>query len=96
MGFRAFCQRCANRIGLGGWTRNIPGMTVEVVAEGTEAQLSELLVALHEGPPLAEVHQLENEFDTSTGEFEAFVIREDGTRADARALRAHFPRSIES
>lgn len=50
VGFRAFVQRHALRLGLVGYARNLPDGSVEVVARGTADGLQELLKQLMVGP----------------------------------------------
>lgn len=59
--FRAETQSQANRLGLTGWTRNLPDGRVEVVAFGPSASLDELRTWLKKGPSLAHVLKLECE-----------------------------------
>jgi acylphosphatase len=60
VGFRYFVVREAERLGLTGWVRNgDDGRTVEVVAEGDEASLRDLEVALRQGPPSARVESVD-------------------------------------
>ncbi len=53
--FRHYTRQRAEELGLAGWVRNLPDGTVEVWAEGTEEQLSELTEWLKLGSPLAAV-----------------------------------------
>lgn len=55
VGFRYFVAREAEALGVAGWVRNLPDGQVEVLAEGTEPQLSTLEGRLWEGPPHARV-----------------------------------------
>lgn len=55
VGFRYFVAREAEALGLAGWVRNLPDGQVEVLAEGTEPQLSTLEGRLWQGPPHARV-----------------------------------------
>jgi len=55
VGFRWFVGREAQRLGVGGFVRNLPDGTVEVVSQGTEAQLDALEEALARGPRMARV-----------------------------------------
>jgi acylphosphatase len=55
VGFRAFVVREARRLGLGGFTRNLPDGSVEVVASGHPLQLDRLVERLNAGPPLSRV-----------------------------------------
>lgn len=62
VGFRWFVEREARAIGVGGWVRNNDGGTVEVLASGTEDQLSKLRKALEKGPRAARIDEVQ-EFD---------------------------------
>lgn len=55
VGFRAFTQRHARRLGVRGWVRNLPGGAVELVAEGSEPAVSELERLAGKGPRGARV-----------------------------------------
>lgn len=49
----------ANRLELNGYARNLPDGRVEVVASGDALALDQLLNWLYQGPPEAEVTQIE-------------------------------------
>jgi acylphosphatase len=55
VGFRWFVLREADRLGLGGFARNLRDGTVEVVSQGPEKALEALERALTQGPPGARV-----------------------------------------
>ncbi|MDX2191914.1 MAG: acylphosphatase [Gemmatimonadales bacterium] len=55
VGYRNFVVRVARRLGLAGWTRNLPDGTVEVVTAGDAGELAQLEEELHRGPPFARV-----------------------------------------
>ncbi|MBI4916300.1 MAG: acylphosphatase [Acidobacteria bacterium] len=55
VGFRYFVAREAEALGVAGWVRNLPDGQVEVLAEGTDPQLSTLEGRLWQGPPHARV-----------------------------------------
>jgi acylphosphatase len=59
--FRMFTQEQAVQLGLQGWVRNVPGATVEIVAEGSQTRLDEFVERLRSGPELAVVEQLHSE-----------------------------------
>ena len=59
VGFRWFVWREAERLGLGGFARNLRDGTVEVVSQGTDAALELLEQALRRGPSGARVDALE-------------------------------------
>lgn len=72
--FRASTEREARRLGLSGWVRNLRDGRVEGIAEGPEDALRELLVFLREGPPRAEVREVETEW-TEPQALAAFHVR---------------------
>jgi len=59
VGYRYFVWRQARDIGLGGYCRNLPDGTVEVVAEGDEAGLGRLEDRLRKGPSFARVEHVD-------------------------------------
>ncbi|MBD3312710.1 acylphosphatase [archaeon] len=72
--FRKNTKEQANRLGLKGWVKNLSDGRVEVVAEGEESKLKELLEWIHQGPPSASVTGVESEWLESTREFKGFRI----------------------
>ena len=77
VGFRYFVESRANLYGLKGWVRNLPDGRVEVVAEGDEILLKELLEDIKKGPSLARVDKVDVHWEEPTGEFFDFYIRRD-------------------
>jgi acylphosphatase len=75
VGYRAFAQSEAQRLGLCGYVRNCTDGSVEVVAEGDERVLHELLYALQRGPAGARVQHVDTEYAEATREWDAFTIR---------------------
>ena len=74
--FRAFVQRQANRLGLTGYVRNLPGgESVEVHAEGKKQKLEELIGYLKSGPPGAKIEKLETSWSEYSGSYPNFSIR---------------------
>jgi len=73
--FRAHTRELARGLGLSGYVRNLPDGRVEIVAEGEEAALRELVSFAHRGPPLAQVTGVEVRWEVPTGEFSGFSIR---------------------
>ncbi len=74
VGFRFFVLGTSRRLGLQGKVWNAENGTVEVLARGTEDKLQELVSALHEGPPLSQVEQVEVKWGVSTPELAEFTI----------------------
>jgi acylphosphatase len=60
VGFRWFVVREAERLGLTGWTRNLPDGRVEIVAQGDTLALETLATQLAEGPPAARVGRVDS------------------------------------
>ena len=74
--FRRFVARHAHRLSLAGSVRNLPdGATVEVVAEGTQEALADMLALLGEGPPGARVDETEAEWSAARSEPTTFQVR---------------------
>jgi acylphosphatase len=59
VGFRWFVELEARTIGVGGWVRNNDDGTVEVLASGTEEQLTSLRNRLADGPRASRVDQVQ-------------------------------------
>lgn len=55
VGFRYWTRRRALAAGVQGWVRNLHDGSVEVLAQGEETEINELLATLEEGPPGARV-----------------------------------------
>ena len=73
--FRYFVFDIALSLGLKGYVRNLPqGHSVEVVAEGDRAGLEALLGHLDQGPPGADVQEVDVRWTESSGRYEDFRI----------------------
>jgi acylphosphatase len=72
--FRDHTQRWASSLGLTGWVRNLRDGRVEVLAEGEKDSLEGLLSRLRQGPPLANVQDIEVDWEEYSGEFPDFRI----------------------
>lgn len=72
--FRASAQREAKRLGLGGWVRNRPDGSVEILAEGEETSIRELYGWAQKGPGAARVDHVDTRWRSFTGEFPDFRI----------------------
>jgi acylphosphatase len=76
--FRASAQREARQLGLAGWVKNRPDGSVEIVAEGEEDQVKDLLAWAQHGPTTARVDKVETKWRSYTGEFSDFRIAGGG------------------
>lgn len=75
VGFRAFTESIAEKLGVKGYVKNLPDGSVEVVAEGGKQTLDELCSKLKAGPSMAYVDELEVIEKESTGEFRDFSVK---------------------
>ena len=73
--FRDATKKKAIELGVNGWVKNTPQGSVNVVAEGTEEQLSLFIDWLHIGPNYAKVEDVEVEWLKSKGLNENFYVR---------------------
>jgi acylphosphatase len=73
--FRYNAMKLANRLGITGYVRNLHDGTVEVIAEGGEPQLKELLQFCKQGPLLAKVKKVVVMEEKPKGEFEDFRVK---------------------
>jgi len=72
--YRASTEEKARALGLTGWVRNLPNGDVETVGCGTEQQLQVFHHWLKQGPPMAEVEQI-NQSEIDDQSFSSFDIR---------------------
>ena len=55
VGFRAFVEQAAERLGVSGWVRNRRDGSVEAVIAGDTSKVDEMLTLCWQGPPAAKV-----------------------------------------
>jgi acylphosphatase len=72
--FRASAQREARRLGLTGWVKNRPDGNVEVLAEGEEEGLKDLIAWANKGPSAARVERVDVRWRGFSGDFADFRI----------------------
>ena len=72
--FRKQTQTKALELGLTGWVKNFFSYAVEIIAEGSMDNLTELTGWLQNGPPLAKVDKLSIEWFPAENEFNSFEI----------------------
>jgi len=61
VGYRLSARHQARRLGVNGLARNLRDGTVEIIAEGALAALTELELWCRRGPPLADVTEVRTE-----------------------------------
>lgn len=75
VGFRAYVEHIAARLGLTGWVRNVGRDVLEAEAEGERMVLEEFIAAVRKGPPSSRVENTRLEWAAATGEFQTFDFR---------------------
>jgi acylphosphatase len=83
VGFRAWTKIQAKMVGVSGWVRNVfehpdkfgPGGGVEVVFQGEDDKVEEMVARVKDGPPVARVDDVETYFQHIKEVFEGFQIR---------------------
>jgi acylphosphatase len=73
--FRAHTRDRARELGLKGWVRNLDSDKVEVMAEGPEKEIAELIGFCNKGPDIARVDDVKVKFVESDEELGPFSIR---------------------
>lgn len=74
--FRAHCQRRAEELGLLGYVRNLRDGTVEAVFEGERELIKDGIEWNVSQQPHAHVEKADVRWETPTGEFAGFEIRQ--------------------
>ena len=77
VGYRINCYRQARSLGLTGWVRNLNTGQVEVLAEGSQADLEVFLRYLGRGPSSAYVKDIRVDWQPATSEFFNFRVSRD-------------------
>ena len=75
VGFRFFTLLKAQKLGLKGYVKNEWDGSVEVIAEGEEEQIKELLYYLTNGSPFSHVEKITQIILPSSKEFTRFEVR---------------------
>lgn len=74
--FRAYAVQKAQDLGdVMGWVANESDGTVQLIAEGPENKVHDLVDWCHSGPSTAQVKKVEIEWGQYSGEFDEFDIR---------------------
>lgn len=74
--FRDNTVKTADKIGgITGYVKNLPDGTVEVIAEGEEPQLKELLEFCRQGPQFARVEKTVVHEERATGDYADFKVK---------------------
>lgn len=73
--FRDSTRRKAKKLNLVGWVMNQEDGTVQVMAEGKEENLKQLIKWCYNGPMLAKVDKIDIVWQEPTGQFNKFEIK---------------------
>lgn len=75
VGFRAFVQHQAQELGIKGWVRNRPDGKVEIVINGDQRNLDDIISKIRKGPRWAQVDNvIVNDWNKEEN-FTAFHVR---------------------
>jgi acylphosphatase len=75
VGFREFVRHEASSRGITGYVRNSDdGRDVEIVAEGEDAAVDDLVRVLHQGPRFARVERVDAKYSGAGGGFSKFGV----------------------
>jgi len=73
--FRDSTRRKAKKLNLVGWVMNQEDGTVQIMAEGEEENLKQLITWCYNGPMLAKVDKIDITWQGPTGQFKKFEIK---------------------
>ena len=73
--YRATCEEQARGLSLSGWVSNLPDGRVEVVTEGEQADVQNLISWSRKGPVDSKVTNVEVRWEEPAGETGGFRIR---------------------
>ncbi len=72
--YRAFTQRTASQLRLRGGVRNLADGRVAVEVEGDREGVERLIEMLRTGPPMAQVQDVQVQWESPTGQHQDFRI----------------------
>jgi acylphosphatase len=73
--FNYFAKEKSNHLNLKGWVKSLPSGEVEVMFEGEEERIHEMVEWCKKGPSIFRNNTVRVEFSDFVGEFEEFEIR---------------------
>lgn len=74
VGFRTWVHRLAQDLHLTGWVKNRNDGTVEIVAEGEQTDLEELMKRCRRGPNQSWVKSVDSEWSQTSGTWGGFEV----------------------
>jgi acylphosphatase len=73
--FRDSTREKAEQLGLTGWVKNLSDGRVEALFEGPSERIREMIRWCEQGPPHAEVENVDTQFEVSEGDLTSFEVR---------------------
>ena len=61
--FRGDTQQIARELGITGWVKNLPDGKVEIIAEGEKEKVKQIVDWVRQGPPAAQVNNIDIEWE---------------------------------
>lgn len=74
VGFRHFVKSKAKELDLTGFVRNLPDGRVEVLVQGSNEKIENLVKLCKKGPFLSEVEEVKVEWEEGSDKYESFDI----------------------
>lgn len=74
VGFRYTAEGHALEIGLYGWVKNLRDGRVELICEGSHAQIEDLFARIRDGMLGRHIQKTDVKWETATGEFTDFIV----------------------
>jgi acylphosphatase len=73
--YRAFTRNIAYSLSLNGWVKNLRDGRVEAIFEGKKDLIEQVIKKCYEGPPGAQVTNIEVKWEEFIGDLKGFTIR---------------------
>ena len=74
VGYRHFVKMAAQKLGIKGFVKNLPGGSALVVAEAEEDKLRTFVRECQRGSMMSRIEGVEESYSEATGEFEYFLV----------------------
>jgi acylphosphatase len=75
IGYRYYAEQTATSLCLSGWVRNLLNGDVEAEAEGPRPVIEQWIIQLREGPPLARIDHIQEDWHAPSNLCGNFTIR---------------------
>ena len=75
VGFRHATIIAARQLALAGWVKNLPDGAVEIIAEGEDEDLKQLIQWCRQGPPASRVDDVTSAWASFQGNLQEFTVK---------------------